>query len=245
MNRTIAILSFHKIGVPSIAEWDTWFYIAEDIFAAQLEWLRTNHWHVIGMAEFLRGLSEPDSLPQKSALLTFDDGYQSTATVVLPCLQRFGFAGVVFVPTDYIGGTNSFDFDEEPPEPICTWQELRQLESGGVSVQSHGVKHRPFSELSAAEQREEVGRSKFILEDGLQKRIDGFAFPYGDGGAPAVVRTALSESGYRTAFLYGDNERYVPECLPISEPYRIDRIAMGPDTDLSVVLGETALQRAQ
>ena len=62
MNRTIAILRFHKIGVPSIAEWDTWFYIAEDIFAAQLEWLRTNHWHVIGMAEFLRGLSEPAHL---------------------------------------------------------------------------------------------------------------------------------------------------------------------------------------
>lgn len=244
MNHTVAILSFHKIGVPSIPEWDTWFYIPENVFAAQLEWLCKDEWHVITITEFLRGLVEPDSLPDRTALLTFDDGYRSMTTVVLPCLQRFRFPGVVFVPTDYIGGSNSFDTDEEPPERMCTWEDLRQLESEGVSVQSHGIKHRPFSELSTDQQWEELNHSKSILEAGLQKQIEAFAFPYGDGGSSDIVGPALVRTGYRTAFLYGANETYVPERLPISNPYRIDRIAMGPDTDLGAVLGRTRLASA-
>ena len=245
MKHTVAVLSFHKIGVPSIPEWDTWFYIPEHVFVAQLEWLRTNGWHVVAIADFIRGLADPDSLAERTALLTFDDGYRSMATVALPCLQRFRFPGVAFVPTEFIGGTNSFDDDEEPPEPMCTWEELRRLESGGVSVQSHGVKHRSFSALSAAEQREELSHSKSTLEAGLQKTIEAFAFPYGDGGTPAVIGPALAHSGYRAAFLYGANETYSPDRAPVSDPYRIDRIAMGPDTDLSVVLGEEVHWNAQ
>jgi len=237
MNHNVAVLSFHKIGVPSIPEWDTWFYIPEHIFCAQLEWLRTNQWRVVTITDFLRGLAEPNSLAERTALLTFDDGYRSLAAIALPYLQRFCFPGVAFVPTDFIGGTNSFDNDEEPPEPMCTWEELRRLESGGVSVQSHGVKHRSFSALSPTEQREELSQSKSTLEARLQKPVEAFAFPYGDGGTPALVGPALAHCGYRAAFLYGANEPYVPESLPLSDPYRIDRIAMGPDTDLSVVLG--------
>src|SRR5215469_2655490 len=102
--RRLAILSFHKIGVPSDPAWETWFYIPESIFVEQLETLRRNHWNIIGVPDLLRGLSDPDSLPDRSALLTFDDGYQSMVTGVLPYLERFGYRAAVFVPTAYIGG---------------------------------------------------------------------------------------------------------------------------------------------
>ena len=72
--RTLAILSFHKIGAPSDREWNTWFYIPEKVFIDQLVWLRKNDWDVIGIHDFLRGLSDPGSLHERSALLTFDDG---------------------------------------------------------------------------------------------------------------------------------------------------------------------------
>lgn len=241
-DRMLAVLSFHKIGKPSVPEWDTWFYIPEDVFAAQLEWLRTKGWHVLSAGEFLRGLSNPGALPERSALLTFDDGYQSMAAVALPCLRRFGFPGVVFVPTAYIGGTNAFDLDNEPEERMCTWEELRRLEAGGVAVESHGVTHRTFSELSPAEQREELEGSKAVLEAGLRKTVGLFAFPYGDGCATHAPRPALCQAGYRAAFLYAEKERYVPETPPVRDRYRIDRIAMGPDTDLDGVLGPAAVR---
>jgi len=240
--RTLAILSFHKIGAPSDHEWDTWFYIPEKVFIDQLEWLRKNDWDVIGIHGFLRGLSDPGSLHEHSVLLTFDDGYQSIPTIALPCLQRFGYPAVVFVPTDYIGGTNSFDLDNEPVERICSWDELRRLEAGGVTVQSHGVTHRTFSELSPDDQREEVEHSKSILEQGLQTTVSAFAFPFGDGGASETVTPMVAIAGYRAAFLYGTNSVYLPERLPVCDAYRLDRVAMGRDTDLGGILGEAAVR---
>ncbi len=243
-NGALVVLSFHKIGKPSVPEWDTRFYIPEDVFTAQLDYLRTNGWRVLGAGEFLRGLSDPDALTERSALLTFDDGYRSTATVALPCLRRFGFPAVVFVPTGYIGGTNAFDLDNEPEERMCTWNELRELEAGGVAVESHGVTHRAFSELSQTERREELEGSKAVLEAGLRKTVQLFAFPYGDGGAPDALRAALCQAGYRAAFLFAEKETYAAETPPVRDPYRVDRIAMGPDTDPDALLAPAALRGA-
>jgi peptidoglycan/xylan/chitin deacetylase (PgdA/CDA1 family) len=244
-SRIIAVLSFHKIGEPSDPSWYSWFYIPEKVFAAQLDWLGRNGWSVISIEQFLRGISDPELLPERSALLTFDDGYESMATVALPCLKRFGYPGVVFVPAGYIGGTNVFDLDNEPEERMCTWDELRQLEACAVSVQSHSLTHRPFSELSAVEQRREIETSKSMLESSLQKTVEVFAFPYGDGGDAASVSQLLSRGGYRAAFLYAANEPYDPDFLPAPDPFRLDRLAVGPDTDLALSLGKSASRSAR
>ncbi|MGB8348129.1 MAG: polysaccharide deacetylase family protein [Ktedonobacteraceae bacterium] len=228
-DRIVAILSYHKIGKPSVPDWDTWFHIPEAIFAQHLSYLRENSWHVISLEDFLRSLTEPDSLPQQSVLLTFDDGYQSLRRVALPWLVKFGYPAVVFVPSDFIGGRNWFDADNEPEDVMCDWDDLRELERCGVSVQSHGVSHRAFSELDLAQQREELMRSKAVLEEGLNKPVNVFAYPYGDMGTnPDVQRSLLKQAGYISACLYGGR----PIRLPITNPYCLSRVAMGPDTDL-------------
>jgi peptidoglycan/xylan/chitin deacetylase (PgdA/CDA1 family) len=232
-HRTLAILGYHKIGEPSPGGWETWFYIPETIFAGQLTYLHENGWQVLDLAAFLKGLTQPESLPERSALLTFDDGYRSMRRVVLPWLRRFGDPAVLFVPTDYIGGVNAFDADVEPEEPICDWEDLYQLARAGISIQSHGTAHRAFSEISLAEQEEELYRSKVTLETKLGQAVEVFSFPYGDAGAnPEVVRGALQRTGYRAACLYRDGLNR----LPGTDPYGLARFAMGPDTDLPAQL---------
>ena len=142
VSRTLAILGFHKIG-PAPGGWETWFYVPQATFVGYLDYLKEDGWQVLDVAAFLRGLAEPDSLPQRAALITFDDGYRSILDHGLPELRRFGYPAVMFVPTAFIGGHNNFDADNEPEEAICGWKELRELERCGVSVQSHGVPGRP------------------------------------------------------------------------------------------------------
>ena len=230
--RRLAILGYHKIGAPP-PYWWTWFYIPEETFAGHLSYLREAGWQVLDLPAFLRGITTPESLPERAALLTFDDGYRSMRTITLPLLLRFGYPAVLFVPTDYIGGLNGFDAGNEPEEAICDWDDLRELERSGVSIQSHGASHRPFSELDQAGQEEELTRSKTTLETGLEKPVEVFAYPYGDGGTePGATGRALKRAGYRAACLYkGDANP-----LPIAEPYRLTRLAMGPDTDLRAEL---------
>src|SRR5262249_3491346 len=99
----------------------------------------------------------------------------------------------------------------------------------GVSVQSHGVSHRSFSVLSAAEREQEILRSRAVLEDGLGKPAEVFSFAYGDcGPEPEAARSMLERAGYRAACLYGGG----PQRVPVADTYRLDRVAVGPDTDL-------------
>jgi peptidoglycan/xylan/chitin deacetylase (PgdA/CDA1 family) len=232
--RTLAILAYHKIGEPSPGGWDTWFYVPESVFARHLQFLKKNGWTIIDRVTFLRSLDEPDRLPERAALLTFDDGYRSMREVALPVLLRSGYPSVLFVPTDYVGGRNWFDADNEPDEAICDWDDLRELERCNVSVQSHGTSHRAFSDLTVPEQEEELRRSKSLIEQRLDRTVDIFSYPYGDCGVdPGGVRQAMTVVGYRAAFLYVGG----PVRLPISDPYRVTRIAMGPDTDLHAELG--------
>jgi peptidoglycan/xylan/chitin deacetylase (PgdA/CDA1 family) len=232
-SRRLAILSYHKIGKPPPGGWQTWFYVPEEVFVEHLSYLRELGWQVIDLLALFRGITAPVSLPERVALLTFDDGYRSMRTVALPWLLRFGYPAVLFVPTDYIGGFNDFDAGCEPEEPICDWDDLRELERSGVSIQSHGASHRSFSKLSLAEQEEELVRSKITLEFGLEKPVEAFAYPYGDGGKqPRLTGRALERAGYQAACLYKGG----PNPLPIAEPYRLTRVAMGPDTNLQAAL---------
>ena len=232
-SKKLAILSFHKIGEPPRGAWSTWFYIPEDTFIRQLTYLATNGWEVIDQSRFVKGLEDAESLPRRSALITFDDGYRSMRTVALPLLRRFGFPAVLFVPTNYIGGRNAFDSGSEPDEPICDWDDLKEVESEGVSIQPHGASHRRFSDMSIEQQSAELLDSKAALEEGLGNRAEIFAFPYGDDGAnPQALRKELEQAGYRAACLY----RGGPISFPPTNPYRLPRLAMGPDTDLEAAL---------
>ena len=231
-NATVAILGYHKIGRAPCG-WDSWFYIPEATFVEQLRYLRDDGWQVIDAATFLRGLAASESLPRRSALLTFDDGCRQFLEVALPWLLRFHYLYVQFVPTDYIGKKNFFDSGVEPEEPIFNWAELRELESWGVSIESHAATHQPFSELSQLQQDEELSRSKEVLERGLEKRVELFAFPQGDEGTDhRATGQALRRTGYRAACLYGGGPIRLPSC----NPYRLTRLAMGPDTNLKTEL---------
>lgn len=239
--RTLAILAFHKVGEPGPGAWETWYYNTEPEFTGYLSYLREHDWRVIDVATLLRGLSDAAALPQRAALLTFDDGYRSVLEVAAPVLRRFGYPAVVFVPTAYVGlGSHSFDADSgEPDEPLCNWDELRELERHGVSVQSHGANHRAFSGLDSVQQAEELRRSKTDLEFHLQKRVELFSFPYGDGGDdPREAGRMLQRAGYKAACLYDGFVNPVPP----PDPYRLSRLTLGrwgdPRAELESLLGE-------
>src|SRR5690349_8289889 len=151
--RHLCVLGYHKIGAPPADGWQTWFYIPEDIFVRQLSFLSDHAWEAINVATFIEGLAQPESLPPKSVLLTFDDGYRSLLQTAVPWLRKFKFPAVVFVPSAYVGGHNEFDAENEPREPICDWDDLLELERQGISVESHGVAHRRLSQLEPHEQR--------------------------------------------------------------------------------------------
>jgi peptidoglycan/xylan/chitin deacetylase (PgdA/CDA1 family) len=226
----VSILSYHKIGPPSAGAARTWYYVSEAEFVGHLTTLEDKGWMFISIEDFLHGLASPEALPHCAVLITFDDAYRSVHEYALPILAERSYPGVVFTPTAFVGGTSTFDRAvPEPLEPICTPEELRELDAAGISVQSHGVSHTRLSELAPDEVLGELTRSKAFLEDLTGSAVEAFAYPYGDAGEPGLVRPLLDEAGYRCAFLYGGG----PFSLP-GDPYRVPRVPLGSDSVLPV-----------
>jgi peptidoglycan/xylan/chitin deacetylase (PgdA/CDA1 family) len=236
-SKKIAILGYHKVGDPPADGWYTWSYVPDDVFRKQLDYLKENNWQVISLELFMAALLNPDLLPAKTVLLTFDDGYRSNLRIVAPILQQYQHPAVIFVPTNFIGGYNAFDADifYEPREVICNWQELAELNEIGIAVQSHGIQHRHFSRLTTAEIWAEINKSKDILENKLGKAVELFSFPYGDNGLDTEETDGLlKEAGYKAACLYGTGGK--PMQIPLSSPYHLVRVPVGPDTDMKSAL---------
>lgn len=231
----VAILSYHKVGDPAPGGWETWYYVPEKVFERQLRELAERGFEFIDLPRFYRGLDDAAALPAKAALVTFDDGYQNNLSVALPVMRRLGVPGVVFVPTQYIGSNNGWDYlkSPEPQEMICDWEQLRELERGGVMIESHSASHPSFSNLSEPEQERELRESKEVLEKGLGREVEFFAYPYGDGGRDSgVSERLLKKAGYRAACLYGGGA----VTLPGADRWRLERLAMGPDSDFRKLL---------
>ncbi|MHA3980115.1 polysaccharide deacetylase family protein [Halovulum sp. GXIMD14794] len=234
MSRRLAVLGLHKIGEPSDPVWETWNYVPTTEFTRMLDVIERSGWDVIDLDLLRRSFANPSLIPERALLITFDDGYLSTLTEALPALRDKGYPAVVFVPTAYVGGTNSFDFNVEPTEAMCGWSELAELNANGVAVQGHTVTHPQLSEIGDADLAYELKASRQVLEDRLGTPVDSLAYPYGNADNPSLTADFLSEVGYTTAFLYGGGIND----LPIADQYRIARLPVGRGTDIEELLRE-------
>ena len=231
----LAILSYHKVGEPAAGGWETWYYVPRDTFRRHLEQLREGGWEPVDAARVLAALAG-ERLPERAVHLSFDDAYRMLVDQALPAMAEYGFPGTVFVPTDYVGRSNDFDYGQsaEPAEAICAWEDLARLQAGGVAVHSHGAAHRACSDLDDAQMEHELTRSKAAIEERLGGAVEMFAFPYGDGGRdPEATGRLIERCGYRAACLYGGGA-FDPTS---ADPFRLERIAVGRDTDLAAELG--------
>lgn len=122
--------------------------------------------------------SPPLESTNRCAGITFDDGFLSFKEVALPELEVRGLPSTVFVPTLYLGIAPGWLPDS--PERLMTPSELKEIaQSGFVTIGSHGISHRPFTDLLPEEADHELRESKRVLESVIGKEVVLFSFPHG------------------------------------------------------------------
>jgi peptidoglycan/xylan/chitin deacetylase (PgdA/CDA1 family) len=88
-----------------------WTQLPEKVFIGQIKYL-SSHYTIISLSEFISCLEEGIDLPERAALVTFDDGLRNNYTVAFPILVRFGIQATIFLTTDFMGTEKIFWFDE-------------------------------------------------------------------------------------------------------------------------------------
>lgn len=138
---------------------------------------------------------QADEKLKKTVVLTFDDGYKENIEILLRlCEDRI--TPIVFVPTDYIGQTNSWDYSSTffPAEHLDL-QDIKKLSEAGVIFGSHGLSHRALTTLTLERIKEELKRSKKTLEEITGREVNLFSYPF--GRTTVQIDLLAQEVGYR------------------------------------------------
>lgn len=104
----------------------------------------------------------------------------------------------------------------ELEDRMLTWSQVREMQESGISFGAHTMSHPVVSQLAYSERQLELGDSKRLLENRLQRPIAHFAFPFGSPSDIDPESCALMPRyGYRSAAstVWGVNTPSTPRCL--------------------------------
>lgn len=200
MNRVPALL-YHSISdAPSAALQD--YTVHPDLFREHLSVIRTQGWDVVTITELERRLAERRTAPhvhnegQAMLLITFDDGFADNTEEAAVALAEYGFPATVYVTTGTIGRSCDW-LGDAGRRSMVSWTQLRGLVEAGWEIGSHSVSHAELDVIPLSDARHEIERSRAVLEDGLGRTVDSFAYPH--GYYRRAVREAVIDAGYGSA----------------------------------------------
>lgn len=191
------ILSYHTVS----RSWTSQLAVRPECFEDQLGVLTRRRYRPATVHDAVHGASKDHPVA-----ISFDDGYRSNLTVAFPIMERLGFVGTVFVPTDFPEherpmswhGIEQWLGTEEKAE-LCplSWEDLRTLVAAGWEIGAHGCSHPDLCELSDSELQRELRASRERLEDELGRPCRSLAYPY--GSYDERVLRCVRQVGYATA----------------------------------------------
>ena len=229
---SIPILMYHHVGDwgESRAEWAQWVVRSKE-FRAQMDWLVANGFHTITFRELLAGQKAGESLPAKSVIISFDDGWSAQEGVVRAELEPRGMHAVFFVYTAAVGATPN-------NSGYISWEQLRILESAGHEVQSHTVSHGRLTDMPPSQLDREMRESRATIEREMHHSVEVVAYPFGI--YDERVMRAASAAGYLIG-LRADADLVVGKPLQ----YRMPRIRVGYDDGIEVFAEAMMLSQSQ
>jgi len=150
----------------------------------QLAWLRENGYRPVTVDQILAARKGGPELPAKAILLTFDDGYSSFYTRVLPVLRSYHWPAVLAPVGVWIDtpANQPVDFagDLRPRSQFLTWAQVREISrSGLVEIAAHtdhshlGILANPQGNLqpAAATRRYDATTGRYESEADFQARM--------------------------------------------------------------------------
>lgn len=209
---SVPVLLYHHILPDDIKATKQWqnndITISVSEFRRHMQLINDSGYSVVTMDELINYIKGEQTLPKKSLVLCFDDGYKSNTTYAAPILREFGYQATIFgIMKMYLNNYEPY-FEPNILQHV-THQDL--LNNSDVfnqqchtfanhehlSTQSY---HYVFNDLM---QSQDVFPSKY------------FAYPYGDYDTDVI--NAVKDAGFEAAFttvernaVVGDNLYEIP-----------------------------------
>lgn len=200
--RDLAILLYHRVGGG-----DREIDLDRSAFDDQLALLGAKH-AVLSLDEALKDDT------RGGVVVTFDDGLRDFFDTALPLLVAHGTKALLYLATGYVADGRSTVRTGE----ALTWSQLREAVSTGlVAVGSHTHGHVDLSRTGEEDVRNELKRSKELIEDRLGVPCRHFAYPW-------AVSSPVADRVVRTLFDTAALDAWRTNRRRRLDPYRLGRV---------------------
>jgi peptidoglycan/xylan/chitin deacetylase (PgdA/CDA1 family) len=193
-------------------------HIPLSLFLSHLDYLQEHH-NVISLSQYVDARRNNRRLPDRSVVLTFDDGFEDFYSVAAPHLCQRRLPATVFIITERAYGRLI-----PKGESFLNWDQIRELATSGIEIGSHTCSHVPLSELSLEEATKELSESRAFLESNVGCSPIPLSYPFGQ----------TSESISRSAQSLGFTCAIASDSGPNSETssiFRLSRTVIASDDD--------------
>lgn len=148
-------------------------------FDAHLDYLAQSGYQVWPLAKVVQYLRQQKPFPGRVAAITIDDAYLSVFEQAYPRLRERGWPFTVFVSTDGV---------DQHFKAYMSWQQMREMQQHGASIENHSATHDYLIRRRAGEteaqwrerMQNDIGRAQQRISAELGTTPTLFAYPYGE-----------------------------------------------------------------
>lgn len=151
-------------------------------FEEQMKYLHDNKYKVITSHDIF-----DNTVPCKSVMITFDDGYYDVLTQAYPIMKKYTYVWVIGI---ILAKVDESDY--------LFWSDIRKLKKSGWEIANHTWNHPNLSELSEEYIPYQIDQSKKDLEKWFNTKVHIFIYPKGRYKYKTLDQ--IKASGYTYAF---------------------------------------------
>jgi len=184
-NRGVPVICYHSINKDPLVK--SPIIVSEEKLRQHLQTIRDGGYTTLTMAELNDYLFKDKPIPEKSVVITFDDGYRDNYNNAFPILKEFNMNATIFVISSYLNR-----------DLYLTSEEIKEMSDYGIDIESHTVNHFKLSTLSYNDQLKELKDSKEAIGNITEKPVISVAYPEGEFNEN--TEKATLEAGYSMGF---------------------------------------------
>jgi peptidoglycan/xylan/chitin deacetylase (PgdA/CDA1 family) len=208
----VPVVTYHHIQPLDMAERLGHKVLTVDsvIFEDQISYLLENGYTALDVYDLVYALQNRTTLPEKSIIITIDDGYDDNYTYAFMLAKKYEVVMNFMIPTGLIGKSG-----------YMQWEHLQELmDSPYASIYNHTTSHAPLGYITKDKIEEEIitANEQLAVNLGLENRI--VTYPFGSYDTEAI--TTLQELGMTAAFTTDDGRKHCRSTM-----MRLPRIRIG------------------
>jgi peptidoglycan/xylan/chitin deacetylase (PgdA/CDA1 family) len=171
--------------------------VAPTAFAEQMAFLKDEGFAILRLSEVRAHLDEKRPFPERSVIVTFDDGFADNYTRAFPVLCREAIPATIFLAAGFMDGDDLPAIRDRSGIKPLRWSEVSEMARHGVEFGAHTISHRSLTALDDVELAQEIQGSRALIAE--HAGVEATTFCYPRGHFDERVKDAVRGAGFRLA----------------------------------------------